>query len=94
MTLRLHFLFSIVLAFFFTSIHPQLAAEPTLINIQGSGFGPMKPAVSELDGDLTNGSETVVTTLDGTIQALNSTGAVLWAAQTPNRECAATPIND
>lgn len=71
-----------------------VAVEPEVFAIPGAGFGPMRPAVAELDGDATNGQEVVVTTSDGTVQALSSRGALLWSARTPNVTCAATPSSD
>lgn len=69
-------------------------AEPEVFPIPGAGFGPMRPVVADLDADPTNGKETVVTTSDGTIQVVMKSGAVLWAARTPNVDCSATPSND
>jgi hypothetical protein len=54
----------------------------------------MRPAVAELDGDSRNGLETILTTSNGIVQVVRSSGDVLWAAQTPNVSCAATPSND
>jgi hypothetical protein len=62
--------------------------------IPGSGTGPMTPAVAELDGDTANGLETVITTPDGRIQMLSSSGAVVWSVETPNVSCTAAPSND
>jgi outer membrane protein assembly factor BamB len=70
------------------------AVEPEVFAIPGAGFGPMRPVVAELDADAANGKEIVVTTSDGTIQALNSRGDLLWSTRTPNVGCAATPDND
>jgi hypothetical protein len=78
----------------FGAIQPSLAGEPEVFSIPGAGFGPMRPVVAELDGDATNGKEVVITTSDGTVQALSSSGAVLWSARTPNVDCAATPTSD
>lgn len=74
---------------------PSVAAtEPEVFAIPGAGFGPMRPAVAELDGDATNGQEVVITTSDGTVQVMKSSGTLLWAARTPNVDCAATPTSD
>jgi len=74
------------------------AATPDVFPIPGAGFGPMRPVVADLDGDPANGKESVVTTSDGTVQVVvqvvTSSGAPLWAARTPNVDCAATPLND
>ncbi len=85
---------SFVLSLIFCVPVAVSAVEPEVFPIPGAGFGPMRPVVAELDGDATNGKEIVVTTSDGTIQALNSRGVVLWSARTPNVGCAATPEND
>ncbi len=71
-----------------------LAVEPDVFPIPGSGFGPMRPVVAELDGDVTNGRETVITTSDGTVQVVGSAGAIVWSARTPNSSCEATPTSD
>lgn len=90
--------FSLLVAIFcahcVAPVRCALAAEPEVFPIPGAGFGPMRPAVAELDGDATNGMEVVITTSDGTVQALNSKGALLWSARTPNVSCAATPSSD
>ena len=70
------------------------AIEPTVLSIPGAGFGPMRPAVAELDGDASNGRETVVTTSNGTVQVVTSSGSILWAARTPNSTCSEAPNDD
>lgn len=77
-----------------TSVAYSHAATPEVFPIPGAGFGPMRPVVADLDGDPSNGKETVVTTSDGTVQVIGSSGTPLWAARTPNVDCAATPLND
>jgi hypothetical protein len=54
----------------------------------------MSPAVADLDGDPSNGLETVIATSDGTVQVLSSAGTLLWSAQTPNVNCVETPPGD
>lgn len=71
-----------------------LAVEPEIFPIPGVGFGPMRPVVADLDGDLSNGKEIVVATLNGTVQAISSSGSLLWSARTPNANCSETPESD
>jgi hypothetical protein len=74
---------------------PEGAAQTRdVFPIPGAGFGPMSPAVGDIDNDPLNGLETVISTSDGTVQALSSTGVLLWSAQTPNTTCAETPSGD
>lgn len=73
---------------------PAVAVEPEVVPIPGIGFGPMRPVVAELDGDASNGREVVVTTSNGTVQVVSSSGSVLWSVRTPNANCTATPEND
>lgn len=54
----------------------------------------MSPAVGDHDGDPSNGLEIAVTTSDGTVQMLRSSGEVLWSVKTPNASCTAAPSND
>ncbi len=76
----------------------SLAQNNTTANyysISGLGSsGPTSPLIGDHDRDPSNGLEIAVTTSDGTIQMLNSSGSVIWANQTPNSTCAAAPSND
>lgn len=70
------------------------AQTPEVFPLSGSGIGPTRPVVANLDGDSSNGLETVVTTTDGRIHAVASSGSVLWSATTPNIDCAKQPEKD
>jgi len=83
-----------LMAFLFAGGLHSAFASPSVFPIPGSGFGPMSPAVADLDGDPSNGLETVIATSDGTVQVVSSAGTVLWSANTPNKDCAATPSGD
>jgi hypothetical protein len=76
------------------SLSQAVAVEPEVFPISGVGFGPMRPVIAELDGDASNGKEVVVTTSDGTVQVVEKSGSVLWAARTPNATCPETPDSD
>lgn len=67
---------------------------PESFPIPGSGSGPMSPSVGEYDGNAANGLETVITTTDGRVQMLSSSGALVWSTETPNVSCTAAPSND
>jgi hypothetical protein len=70
------------------------AQSPRVYPIPGTGFGPMSPVVGDHDGVASNGLEIVLTTLDGTVQMLSGTGAVLWSVNTPNSSCALAGSGD
>lgn len=70
------------------------AQTPESFAIPGAGIGPTRPIVSDLDGNPGNGLESVVTTTDGHVQALTSTGTLLWSVTTPNFACTSAPVRD
>ncbi len=86
-----------IVAILFTailSVAPALAIEPEVLPIPGVGFGPMRPVVVDLDGDASNGKEIVLTTSNGTVQAVSSSGSLLWSVRTPNVNCTEAPESD
>lgn len=82
----------------FLSVLPafvQAAAQiPQTFPIPGAGIGPTSLVVADIDGNSSNGLETVATTTDGHVQALTSSGTVLWSVTTPNFSCGSAPARD
>lgn len=70
------------------------AQTPDVFPIPTSGQGPTRPAIADLDRSPSNGQEIVITTTDGHVHALTSSGALLWSASTPNQSCASAPASD
>ena len=59
---------------------------PSAINLSNnSSFS--NPVVANLDGDLTNGSEIVVASSDGNVQAFTNALIPIWNSSTPNSNC-------
>lgn len=75
-----------------TFLHSVEAQD--LLPVAGNSFGPIVPAVGELDGDVTNGREVVVVSKEGDVSAVRVDGSRLWTAVLPNVSCAEGQKND
>ncbi len=62
--------------------------------LPGSGLGPTGPVVGDFNNTPSDGLETALTTLDGTLQVVKGDGTVLWSVKLPNAECPQTPTSD
>jgi hypothetical protein len=69
-----------------TFLHSAEAQD--LLPVAGKSFGPIVPAVGELDGDVGNGKEVVVVSKEGDVSAVRVDGSRLWTALLPNVSCA------
>ena len=57
------------------------------IQLEGSGIGKSSALIANIDGDNTNGKETIVAGSDGFVYAYSSDGNLLWESKTPNSSC-------
>ena len=63
----------------------------TIASPAGPGFST--PTVGDLDGDLSNGNEVVISS-GGSVTAFSSTGAQSWTAQVPSANCPGVSESD
>lgn len=57
------------------------------IKLDSSGPGYSSPAITEVDGDESDGSEIVLGSADGTVTVLHADGSLLWKQSTPGAAC-------
>ena len=62
--------------------------------LQGYSVIYNSPVIDNIDGNISNGLETVVTTSDGVVQSVSASGAILWSAYLPSAGCAIASRED
>lgn len=70
------------------------SADVTVLPLPGRVGGQSSPVVAELDGNASNGLETVVSTIDGLVTVVRSDGSEVWSQATPDSTCPFTSSND
>lgn len=69
-------------------------AEPIEAITAGRGPRYSSPVIADIDGNLANGKEIVVSSADGVISAVSATGAVLWDVTLPVESCVSLTTNN
>ncbi len=63
------------------------STEKSGVLLNGNAVNYSSPRSANLDGDPTNGLETVVATSDAVVNAVSADGKLLWSTQLPNHTC-------
>jgi hypothetical protein len=75
-------------------VRGSMAQATSTFAVPGKSGGQSSVAAGELDGDLSNGTEIVIATIDGTVSAVRADGSLLWSREVPNRSCPFSPLTD
>jgi len=78
----------------FTLTFLRICVAQDITVLPGKGIGQGSAVIADLDGDSSNGLETVVAGADSIVHAVKADGTVLWSQSLPNAKCSFAPSDD